>query len=886
MNTRHRKPVNAVTTITALCIVASVFIVTATRAETREVVAGPQYDRSGWYKFWFGENYRKLWTTPIEVEVLDLQKEAGGLTVEFQVGGLQTPGLAMKGADGRAYTFRSVDKDLSEVLPVEWREKAIADRVQDSTAATHPGVFPVDNGLSEQLPWPATPPQRLVVMPDDPALGEYREVFAGRLGSFGEYPLPASDTNPGFMGATEILSTRDLWSRWLEDPSARVNTEVFLWYRIADIWMGNWDRHSRQWRWASIPGEERWWPIPEDPDGAFADYGGIFMSIARGMHPKLLRFKDKISGMEGVAFNGADIDRWVLIDQDREAFIAATREIQALVTDEVIDNAVRRLPPEWYEINGEALAERLKKRRDNLEEAIERYYRHLMSEVSVRGTNLDESLHIRRFDDGAVEVTLGVADPGTEPYYRRRFEPEDTNALRIYLYEGDDQVVSEGPAVDKIKVYVVGGPGDDSLDDSASGRTRFHDFEGQNEVTEGKGTRVDARPYEHPAPDPINPWLEPRDHGVWTRPSTLVYWTPDLGLLLGAGAMRTSWKFRKFPYASHQSLMASYSTKRTRGALDYGGDFRRQNSDWAFGLRLRADGLEKLNFFGFGNQTARVEELDDQNFYRVRQTLLGLKPNLNWTKPSNDLRVAFGFNLQQTDETSSNTLIAETQPYGSGKFDQLGLFASLEWKSLGLVVPGAAMVDFGMPAPGTEQAEPEPERRTGWAADVEASYFPATLDVIEGFGTLDAEISGTLGLGASERVVIGARLGGRKVFGDVFPWFESAFVGGFASNRGLKPQRFAGDRSLYGSLELRVHLFDAGYLLPGRYWLVGFGDAGRVWFDGDDSSVDEDAEEWHPSYGVGLTVEFAGTPMKLTADLAKNSVEDELRFYVGTGFTF
>ena len=140
----------------------------------------------------------------------------------------------------------------------------------------------MDNGLAEQLPWPAPPPQRLVVMPDDPALGEHRELFAGRLGSFGEYPLPATDTNPGYMGATEILSTPDLWFRWLEDPSARVNTEVFLWYRIADIWMGNWDRHSAQWRWANIPGEERWWPIPEDPDAAFADYQGVFMSMVRG----------------------------------------------------------------------------------------------------------------------------------------------------------------------------------------------------------------------------------------------------------------------------------------------------------------------------------------------------------------------------------------------------------------------------------------------------------------------------------------------------------------------------------------------------------------------------------------------------------------------------
>ena len=37
----------------------------------------------------------------MELEVLDLEKEAGGLTVFRQVGGMQTPGLAFTGVDLR-----------------------------------------------------------------------------------------------------------------------------------------------------------------------------------------------------------------------------------------------------------------------------------------------------------------------------------------------------------------------------------------------------------------------------------------------------------------------------------------------------------------------------------------------------------------------------------------------------------------------------------------------------------------------------------------------------------------------------------------------------------------------------------------------------------------
>ena len=46
----------------------------ATRAqpETRRIAPNPEYGASGVYKFWAGKGYRDLWTTPIELEVLDL----------------------------------------------------------------------------------------------------------------------------------------------------------------------------------------------------------------------------------------------------------------------------------------------------------------------------------------------------------------------------------------------------------------------------------------------------------------------------------------------------------------------------------------------------------------------------------------------------------------------------------------------------------------------------------------------------------------------------------------------------------------------------------------------------------------------------------------------
>ena len=56
--------------------------------------------------------------------------------------------------------------------------------------------------------------------------------------------------------------------------------------------------------------------------------------------------------------------------------------------------------------------------------------------------------------DGTVEISLALAGTEDSPYYRRRFEPKETQEVRIYLHAGNDRVVSEGPANGTIKVRV------------------------------------------------------------------------------------------------------------------------------------------------------------------------------------------------------------------------------------------------------------------------------------------------------------------------------------------------------------------------------------------------------------------------------------------------
>lgn len=127
-----------------------------------------------------------------------------------------------------------------------------------------------------------------------------------------------------------------------------------------------------------------------------------------------------------------------------------------------------------------------------------------------------------------------------------------------------------------------------------------------------------------------------------------------------------------------------------------------------------------------------------------------------------------------------------------------------------------------------------------------ASAHPAALDARDPFGAADLELRGYLPLPA------GAVLAGRaKVAAALgaFPAHEAVFLGGSETLRGHRRQRFAGDRALMGSAELRVPLFGVPFLEDARLGALGFADAGRVFVHG------ESPGGWHAARGVGAWYE-------------------------------
>jgi hypothetical protein len=834
----------------------------AARAETRKVVAGEQYAGGAGHRFFFGGDYRDLWTTPVEVEVLDLGKEAGGLTPVRRVGGQQTKGLALKGADGGAYTFRGLEKDPGELLDEDLRGTVVEKLLDDQMAAQHPASELVARGLLAAAGVPV-PAWRLVVMPDDPALGEHRAVFAGAIGVFAEYPTPKTDAHPGFLGATAIIDHLTLYKRLASDPAERVDVGALLRARLMDLLMGDWDRHRKQWRWAKLPESPLWTPIPEDRDQAFSRYEGYIMTLARDRDPRFQKFGPKYSGLSGLTKNGFEQDRQLLAGTPRETYLEVAGNLKARITDEVIEQAARRLPSEWYSIDGPRLTQALRARRDALPEIAEKLYLYLAERVDVSLTDRPETIEVRRLPGGDMELVAtaaGVGGGAAEPHFRRVLRAKETSEVRLYALGGDDRVVVTG-GKGPIKLRVIGGVGDDVLDDSQGGGSRLSDDKGDNRLVKGPGSSHDDRPYEPPPPPKNAPWVPPRDFGseAWRVP--YFAYNSDLGLFLGTGLEKQLYGFRKHPFAASHTFRAGWAFKASTGRADYRGLFPRENSASSFGLAAYASGLETLRFYGLGNETAST---GDDDFYKAKEAQYLLYPSYNWSlgKTAN---LTLGPVLRYSESrTGTGTFIQEAQPYGFGRFGQVAAHAAF-------VVDG--------------RDNPQYPRR-GVVFAVRGTLSPEAWDLEETFGAVGGNLNAYLSGG--QWVTLALRGGGRRVFGD-YPFRDAAYLGGGGlakvllqepgfTLRGYRASRFGGDGSVYGNSDLRLRLGRITLIVPCQIGVFGLFDVGRVWLKG------ETSDTWHTSYGGGIWISLLNYRNTLSAYVA-HSKEDNI-VHVGGGFTF
>ena len=791
---------------------------------TDTATPGPEYATNDLTQFLFGSSYRDLWTTPVEAPLLDLAREGGGgLTPTGTGGGRQTLNLRFKGADGLPYTFRVLDKDPTKMLPPELKNTFAQDVLLDQVSSGFPTAPPVVDVLLRAV---GIHPRdsRLFIMPDDSLLGQYREAFAGKAGILEVWANERAGGAPGFAGATDVISTDELQSRMMTDVHQRVDVPTYLTARLVDIFIGDWDRHRGQWRWGNIgPGDPpSWVAFPEDRDQAFARYDGILLLLAARSNPELTKFGPKYPQIVAAAWNGRDVDRFLLPRIDKQTWDSVARFVHAAITNEVIEEAVRQLPRSHYELRADFLRTSLRARRQAFLKMAEKYYRQINYQVDLQMTDLPDEAELIRGLDGTLTVHLYALEQGRRaaaPYLSRRFDPRFTSEVRLYPNGGDDRVVIVGPGTSGVLVRVVSDQGHNVVIDSTGGsKTKVYEERPDSLELAGEA-QLDTRHYDAPVVPPGK--IPPRDWGSQSYPLVWVKFSATLGLLPVVGYEHVRFGFHKRPFAQKHTLLLATSTARQKVRLSYRGTLMQENSHDEVFVRARVSGIELNNFYGFGNNT--TSDAGDRDFFMVEQQDFRVgaefRPQL-----VDHVRATLGVTARYTTtSTSDSTLLNQVRPYGITDFGQLGPTAGLELD---------LRDNIAFP-------------RKGIWSQVGTVVYPAVLSAADSgsFGEVHGFLAGYLT--PVEPVTYAWRVGGKYVWGN-FPFQESAFLGD-RNLRGYRQQRFAGDAMFYFNSELRMVAKEVFFLFPNDLGLIGIFDLGRVWYQGQSTG------NTHFGYGGGIS---------------------------------
>ncbi|GAB4092073.1 hypothetical protein [Flaviaesturariibacter terrae] len=398
------------------------------QGDSVRVPASLQYERPGIInRILLGNNYRELWETPVKLPVFHLR--AQGFRVKELGGGNQTLSLQLSDAQGHTWVLRTVEKEVTKALPPILAKTFILSLVQQQVSGSHPYAPLVVAPLSRALGVSGADPVFYYV-PDDTAFGEFRERFAGTVCLLEEREA----------GESKTQNSEKVLERLVDKGTVRPDAPSILRARLLDLFIGDWDRHAGQWRWADRPGNLVT-ALPRDRDQAFFFSNGVLPRFFQATILKyLVSYEGDISNWRGITFKSWPFDRYFLSDLDRQQWTGILESMQSALSDSVLEASVKALPPEIYARNGERLLAQLKGRRDDLRKHGLRYYRFLSGYVDIYGSDKDEEFVVTGTGDTARVQVFALKDGARgRLLYDRQFVRSDTRLLRLWAFHGHDR---------------------------------------------------------------------------------------------------------------------------------------------------------------------------------------------------------------------------------------------------------------------------------------------------------------------------------------------------------------------------------------------------------------------------------------------------------------
>jgi hypothetical protein len=842
-----------------------------------KIAANPKLKGNGIKKFLTGKGYRKEWTEPVEVPVLNLNTAYGGLIPIKLGGGKETKSLLVEDSAGRQWSLRSIKKYPQNAIPPGFRRTITEKIVDDAINGSYPyGALSMSTlATAAHVPFLK---DSLVYVPDDAALGEFRSKIKNSLVLM-EEKEPAGNVNGNDQGKVEkTISTEELIFKLAKENNNQVDQVAILRARLLDNFVMDFDRHEGQWRWQRIDSAERaiYYPVPNDRDQVFYSirnrkkifyFGrGVMSKFVSGKNifPETQGFSDKATDSRTFNKPAQDLDRFFLTGLSEAEWSNEIDEFLKSMTDSVIESALHKQPAEIQKYSAEKIITILKHKRKFFKADMMKYYRFLAKTVSITGSNEREQFSISKNENGTVSIIVNKIDSSgniSSKLYDRMFDPAMTKEIRIYGLEGDDKFVVNG-GESNIKIRLIGGPGNDEfINNDNSSNVLVYDVSFEKNIFSG-----DQNISKKISNDPQNNnytrlgYRYDNNMSIGIAPEYSV----DGGLYIGLSFKIVKQGFRKEPYRLSHVLAVNRAINSTSWHVKYNADFIK-----VFGktdLLIRGDAkfpTSRTFFFGLGNNSPYDKTKPGAyKFYFARYDIVNVsvmaRNNINsW------FQIKYGPVYQYFKLKSKENIgkyITTLYPDGNSMQYSGKSFAG-----------GELSMEIN-----TKNDRVVPTR------GIDLNLYGRELTGLNKNSNTITQTGGDLSLYtdfiAKKHVVLATSFGASQITGKYE--LEQAQYLGFKQNlRGFRIDRFAGRSRAYNNSEIRLIRPDANLgLFRGSAGLVLFNDVGRVWSDNESST------QWHDGYGWGIFIAPLGK-LVVTASLMYSKEEKNL-VLVNVGFQF
>jgi hypothetical protein len=804
-----------------------------------------------------GDHYRQLYYQSIEAKVVALDTLYGGLQPVQLGGGNQTNSLRFVDDQNREYNLREIKKNSTRLLQInlykdkylrdEFKDTAIEDLVEDILTASHPFAFLTVPTLADAINVPHTNPDFFYV-PKQKTLGKFNEEHGNSLYMIEERPEEHWLGLKSFGSPNHsIESSEDFYDHIRRDEKYRLDEVAYIRARVFDILIGDFDRHLDQWRWAETEKEDGthvFQPIPRDRDQVFSNFdGGLFDALrALSSFPKIYQsYGDDIDHIKWYSFNAHSLDRSLLRNKGKQEWLKQVDYIQNHIDKEVIEKAFAKMPAEVKGKANEELKKTLLKRKANLKNLISSYYDNISRYVMLQATDKDDFIDVYRLDNGntKVEIWRNKGGKREDRISHRVFSDDITKEVWIYGLDDTDIFTVKGNGKSGTMIRLIGGYDKDEYQIDNKKRLKIYDFEAKDEVKSKGKSKGKSNLHLTNAYDKTR-FL--RNKKVYTAKTSTprVGFNPDDGFLIGANFNWTKYGFIQNPYEQKHSISAGYYFAEQGYDLSYEGKFSGFFKGFQLATNLRFTSPNYVrNFFGIGNETNNPDDELDRDFNRIQ--LESIIASLGLEKSSGyGAKYSFGFRfenreLKRTDnrilDVNGDQFLAQDDKFFDHK-QFLSIYADYSFYNVDDELRPARGVDFKL--------------NTGVTANLNDTektfaYFNPSLAF---FHPLNAQKTLALKTTAQSQINVGNSAN--------YEFYQAPQIGANSGLRGFRRQRFTGDQSLVGSVDLRYAFpqFKTSVAPMQIGVLTGY-DIGRVWVD------DQSSDIWHDDYGIGAWLNVA-----------------------------